>query len=138
MELIRDLFIDSFRGDTFEKLIGVISWFLLVVLLSCIFVAIDSSFAHTTKQRVKVISKEFIAAHTTFIAQVVGKSTIMTPIYHPDSWYVTVSNNGYFSECKVDNVTFHKVSDGQVVYAYVGSGLITNQEYCDTLHLIKN
>ena len=138
MGMLREVFVDSFEGDGVEKTIGVACWFFVLMITFCTILFIDSSFAHTEKQKVRVVDKEFVAAHTTFTTQVVGKSTILTPIFHPDSWYVTVSNGGYFSDCKIDEITFSKISSGDIGYAYVGSGLISNQEYCDGFQHINN
>lgn len=136
--MIKDIFIDTFRGDAIHKCIGLASWFLLAITLACLVYVLDSSFAHTERQMVKIADKEFVPAHTTFISQVVGKSTVLTPIHHADSWYVTVVNGSKRSRCQVGIGAFSEAKSGESAYAYVGSGLISNQEYCEKFQPITN
>lgn len=136
MGIIREVFVDSLKGDGVDKVVGAACWLLVILAAFCVLALMDSAFAKTDRQIVRVVDKNFVAAHTTFIPQVVGNSTILTPIHNPDSWRIKVSNGGNVSSCKVDIVTFSEAKEGDSAYAYVGGGLFTDQEYCEKFQLI--
>lgn len=136
--MLREIFIESLLGDATDKIIGVTFWVMLMIAFTGMVCFIDSSLADAGKKAVIVTNKKFVKAHATFITQITGNQVILTPLYHPDSWYISVINDKKQSDCSVGYGIFSEVKVGDAAYANVGSGLISSKEYCKEFLLISN
>ena len=135
MGFIKDLYIDSFKDGFVGVTAGLVSWVVTIMTAFVVIVLVDSLFSYSSTQTVRVINKGYSPAHTTFIAQTVGKTTVMNPIHHSEYWYVKVDHDGSYADCKVSEDEFNLATVGSNAEALIGEGLITSSVYCNEIKL---
>jgi hypothetical protein len=94
-ETMKTFFYEILVEPFIEKdyFIGILFWCLTILVAAMIFIPtvyfIDSTGGSIKRDNGIVVDKRFIPAHSTTIISMVGKVSVPTTVYHPDSWRIT-------------------------------------------------
>ena len=87
---------------------------IIVFCLLCLFL----SSCNDSLSECKVVDKTYRPGYTTLIPMYNGKSVILIPQYHPDTWYITIEGKNSKGEIhqkivQIDETTYHDINIGQ-------------------------
>lgn len=118
-------------GTVIGILLIALALFLIYMIVWGVCTAIDSWFRPTEIGTAVVTSKDHRPAWTQFIPITVGRVTSMTPIFHPESWYVCVELT-HLSESGIIDITrkyYHEVTVGDKVTVKYVTGRLSKGVY---------
>ena len=129
-EFIRDFWFD-------EGLLGKIlisGLFIMVVLCAAVvIVIIDNVTGYTEPQKVSISGHRFSRAHCTTSTVIVGKTTQVNTVCHPDRWYVEVSYLSETYDCLVSEKVHDSSDEGSITFADMTRGGLFGGSYCEGL-----
>ncbi|WP_210499186.1 hypothetical protein [Vibrio crassostreae] len=94
------------------------------------FTLIDSRTTEQFIEQKMVIGRDHTEGY--FQAQVMstGKTTTTTQIWIPDSWSITIDDNGYALDCSASEYLYDTLRDGEMIDATMSEGRMTGKRYC--------
>lgn len=108
-------------------------WILLLGLIILIgwglFYLLDTSFQQINSAQGTLIDKEFIAEHTDMQPMMVGKTTMMMPVHHPDDWRLIFDINGKIDSISVHEQFYESIQIGDKEWLYFKEGRFSNKFY---------
>ena len=98
----------SEKGEVGIYIIITVAIITVVTTMALIITHISNNINYGTKQGT-IVDKRYNAPYTTYITSNVGKSTIRTPRYYPETYSIKIqkNDNGKIKECWI----FSKITD---------------------------
>ena len=132
-EFLYEMLIEPFLEWSWEILMGIICWCLVLGLVVGTFIfgvwAIDSSFLQEKQGTGVIVGKRFIAAHTTISIISTGKSTVHVPVHHSDSYRVNIQVNGLNDEVAVSKYYYDDLEINEEINCVYTNGRIMDSMY---------
>lgn len=136
-DFIDDFYIDPFRGDFWEGLVGVLTWILTLLLLGFVSVLlgwlIDSSFLPIKEDNGVVVEKYVIPAHSSTTYSYVGKVMIPHTTHYSDRYVIEIEINGLKDNLSLKQNSWSKVKLGDILHCSYTSGRIFNTIYIESI-----
>lgn len=130
IEFVKELWCWGWDGRLMLLVFLVLAAMVVTILAALVYWAVDSWFRPLRLGRGTISSKTFTPAHTTTQVAMVGKTTTVRPVHHPDSWHVTIRmEDGRENRWECSKEDFDRAQGGMVAAVSYKDGRISGGLY---------
>ncbi|QZI90354.1 hypothetical protein MYOV003v1_p0030 [Vibrio phage 207E48.1] len=136
-KFIKEMFTDLWGFGFWGKVSALLMATAMAGLAFFILILIDMC-GYEHQERVAIVGTDYVPAHTTMVAVTSGNTTTLVPQYVPEAFYIQAQWNSGVYNCRTEQFYYTKVLEGSVERQALGnftSGLITSNEYCDSVEV---